>query len=442
MTNQSSIGKNILLFTLLGLSASVYIILGYFTPRDEFSQLMLLFVCAFLLAGTLFTYFNDYYKLIAFVSILFRAALLFSVPSLTDDFYRFFWDGSLYSNGVNPYLHLPAEYMKEAVLAPNISSSLFEHLNSPNYFTIYPPLCQYMFWVACNLGNGISQSVLVMKAFVLLAEIGSILLMVKLLKLFKIRPQNLLIYALNPLVIIELSGNLHFEAVMIFFLLLAVYLFKSGKITLSATSLAMAVSVKLLPLIFLPLLIKRLKMPQMVLYAGVVGTLVVLLFFPFYDHSMATNLWSSILLYFQTFEFNASVYYLFRWIGRYITGYNNIAVIGPLLSVVTLSTVLYLSLRKNSDEGSRLLVTMLLAITVYFLLSTTVHPWYITTLVALGAFTKYQYASLWSFLVLLSYAAYAAKPFHENFYLLGLEYLFLAGFIAYERFGKLGRTEV
>ncbi|MBL4754212.1 MAG: mannosyltransferase, partial [Flavobacteriales bacterium] len=78
----------------------------------------------------------------------------------------------------------------------------------------------------------------------------------------------------------------------------------------------------------------------------------------------------------------------------------------------------------------------------YFLLSTTVHPWYITTLVALSAFTKYQYASLWSFLVLLSYAAYAAQPFQENFYLLGLEYLLLAGFIAYELWRKRDRTEV
>jgi len=187
---------------------------------------------------------------------------------------------------------------------------------------------------------------------------------------------------------------------------------------------------------FLPFLLRRLKFQQIVTYSVVIAIVLGMLFYPFISQPMLDNLWSSINLYFQTFEFNASIYYLVRSVGFYITGYNVIAIIGPALSGITLLVVLYLAMRKNAVKGGELFVSMLLAVTVYFLLSTTVHPWYITTLVALSVFTKYRYALLWSFLVLLSYASYESSAFSENFYLLWVEYLLVVGIILYELFRK------
>ncbi|MBL4578766.1 MAG: DUF2029 domain-containing protein [Flavobacteriales bacterium] len=428
--------KTVKLYVLLAVCAAIYIAMGYCVERTDFTWLISLLFSAFLVSGLLFRYFDDQYKLIAFVSILFRGSLLFSIPALSDDFYRFFWDGTLYANGLNPYLIHPGEYIRGEVLVEHITPSLFEKLNSPNYFTVYPPVCQYLFALASVIGRNISESVLVMKGFILLAEIGSIFLIIKLLRLFKMQQKNVLIYALNPLVIMELSGNLHFEAVMIFFFLLAVYFLKTRQIALSATTLSMAVAVKLLPLIFLPFLLRRLKFQQIITYSMVIAIVLGMLFYPFISQPMLDNLWSSINLYFQTFEFNASIYYLVRSVGFYITGYNVIAIIGPALSGITLLVVLYLAMRKNAVKGSELFVSMLLAVTVYFLLSTTVHPWYITTLVALSVFTKYRYALLWSFLVLLSYASYGSSGFSENFYLLWVEYLLVVGIILYELFRK------
>ena len=71
---------------------------------------------------------------------------------------------------------------------------------------------------------------------------------------------------------------------------------------------------------------------------------------------------------------------------------------------------------------------MLLVVTLYLLFSTTVHPWYITTLVVLGLFTKFKYPVVWSLMVVLSYYAYGQIDFSENFGLIALEYIVVIGF--------------
>ncbi len=64
--------------------------------------------------------------------------------------------------------------------------------------------------------------------------------------------RGVLLYALNPLVIVELVGNIHYEGLTICFLLAGLYFYKKQKDLPSATFLGLAAGVKLLPLIFLP----------------------------------------------------------------------------------------------------------------------------------------------------------------------------------------------
>lgn len=376
------------------------------------------------------------------VAVFFRLIFLFSTPVLSDDFFRFIWDGRLLVGGFNPYLYLPSEVVNTPIFSTaNLSTTLYEGLNSPHYFTVYPPLNQLLFGVAAwTGGNNVQLSVIVMRFIILMAEVGNCWLLSSPHNL-GLRPAakrkiNSLAYALNPLVIVELTGNLHFEAVTLFFVLLAIRWLnrpwpKDFYFTRSAVALGLGASVKLLPLIFLPLLVRRIGWQKGIIYCIVVGTVIIGLFLPFFSKSLVANVGTSLDLYFQKFEFNASVYYLLREVGYWITGYNLIQMLGPLLSLITLGTVSWLAFQKRS-----LVEKMLLSLTVYFFLATTVHPWYITTLVALGAITRRWYPVVWSLLLPLTYVAYASSPYQENLRVVGLEYILVFGVFTYEIFLK------
>src|SRR5690606_35260493 len=122
-------------------------------------------------------------------------------------------------------------------------------------------------------------------------------------------------------------GNLHMEALLIFFLLLFLYQLHYQRYLTSAVPFALAVGSKLLPLMFLPFVWRKLGFRRFAAFGFVLLVVLLLLFFPLLSLEVLRNIWQSIDLYFQRFEFNASVYYLLRWLGIQLTGYNQIAVI-------------------------------------------------------------------------------------------------------------------
>ena len=200
-------------------------------------------------------------------AVLFRFVLLLALPNLSDDFYRFIWDGRLLANGIHPFSELPDFYLSSGLSIPGIDQALYDQLNSQAYFTIYPPLAQFIFWISALASpQSILGSVVVIRIFVLAAEIGSLFLIKRLLIEFNLHPKKILVYALNPLVILELTGNLHFEAFVILFLLLSLYLLYKSKIISSGISFGLAVGAKLLPLIFLPLFLIRLGLKRSILF--------------------------------------------------------------------------------------------------------------------------------------------------------------------------------
>ena len=417
---------------LLG-SGAAYVGLAYATPRAAFGLLLALAGAA-LLAYALLLRTRLPLRWGLGAALAFRLLWLPAEPAFSDDVYRFHWDGLLVAHGVNPFRYRPDELIADgartAFPAPAVRAEvlpelqqLYRQLNSPHYYSVYPPVCQAVFGAAAGLFPHSARGfALALRLALLAAEAGSAWLLLALLPAWGLARERALRYLLHPLVIIELTGNLHFEALTIAFVLLALWLLLRQQWVRSAGALGLAVAAKLLPLLALPLLARHLGGRRFVAYGAVVLGLLLALFSPFLSAALFVNIGRSLNLYFRSFEFNASVYYLLRAVGYRLTTYNEIARIGPALGLGTALFGLALAARARQPRVARLPGALLLLLTVYYALATTVHPWYLTPLLALAPFTRFRYPLVWGGAVLLSYAAYRTPAYHENLWLVGLEY--------------------
>jgi hypothetical protein len=431
--NNASLQKPLVLYFLLLLSGIVYFWVGYQTARENFLQVILLFTFLFAVYFVIVKFFSIiYFKQLLIAGILFRIMLLFSLPNLSDDVYRFIWDGRLAANGINPFSHLPIEIMQMPPVT-GITKELFVQLNSPHYYTVYPPVLQSVFWLAAKLFPiNVFATIVFLKCLIFLVELITFFLILQLLKKLSLPRHLSLLYILNPLVITELTGNVHFEGVMIFFVLLTFLLLLKSNWQGSAIFLGLGVATKFIPVLFLPLIVNKLGWKKGFIYSLIAGITTLILFALILDIATIQHLLASVDLFIRRFEFNASVYYLVRWIGSLLTGYNIIALAGPVLYLLAIVIILLFSFRDKKISNQAFFVKALFIITTWFLFSTTVHPWYICLPVGLAVFTSYRYAIIWSLTATLSYAAYQFNPVHENLWLTGAGYIFMIGYAGWE----------
>ncbi|MDT0675437.1 glycosyltransferase 87 family protein [Autumnicola musiva] len=429
-------------------AAAFYYSFGYDLAREDFMKLISLYAGLFFISFKLVQLEKPNFWFLAGAAIFFRLLFLFALPNLSQDFYRFIWDGRLIVEGFNPFLHLPVEWAGEQ---PKIQgqAELIQEMGtlSAANFTNYPPLNQFFFTVAAFLsGKSISGAVVVMRVITIAADLGILYFGRKLLTALKLPEHRIFWYILNPFIIIEFTGNLHFEGVMLFFLIWSFYLLYRKKWIWAALLLGLSISVKLLPLILLPLFLKffrrnnrkeipslgNIDLPKLIAFYAIIISMVVLTFVPFFSEEILRNFFQSIGLWFGKFEFNASVFYIIRWIGFQFTGYNVIVYVGKILPLITLLILTALAFGKKRITFQSFLTTFLFGISAYFFLSTTVHPWYIATPLLLSVFTTYRYVILWSFMVILSYSAYSNPQFQENSWLIAAEYLSVIGVFIFE----------
>jgi alpha-1,6-mannosyltransferase len=431
-------------YLLLALSIVAYVALGYGIERVsakyfEQSYEFPLFLGLFGLLFGIYFYLvinktiNLNWQSILLWAFLLRFSLLFMMPNLSDDYYRFAWDGQLTTQGVNPFLDTPENLIAEGQF-DNMEhmTELYDGMNSPIFYSVYPPINQAMFAVAVLIGgDNIYAVILIMRLLILLAELGTVFFLLRLLQHFGKPDKLAMIYAFNPLVIMELTGNLHFEGVMLFFLVAALYYLAKERWHWSAVSIAIAIGVKLVPLMLLPLLIRRIGWAKSILYFCITGAVLALMFIPFLSTELVAHFGESIDLYFQYFEFNASIFYVIKEIHLATVGWDPIRFMGPILSGFVLLIILLFAFR-HKHNWDQLWRKMLLALLVYYSLAIIVHPWYISTLVLVGALTQFRFAMVWSALALLSYAAYLTDAYYENLYIVMVEYVIVFAVFFYE----------
>ena len=107
--------KSIVAIILSLLFAALIYFIGYETPRDNFIQFIFLFLASFALFYGLWLNKQEWnFKTFLILAIVVRLILLFAAPELSNDFYRFIWDGELITRGVNPYAHVPNDLISQA----------------------------------------------------------------------------------------------------------------------------------------------------------------------------------------------------------------------------------------------------------------------------------------------------------------------------------------
>jgi hypothetical protein len=68
---------------------------------------------------------------------------------------------------------------------------------------------------------------------------------------------------------------------------------------------------------------------------------------------------------------------------------------------------------------------MVYVLTIYFLMTTTLHPWYLGTVLALSVISGHYYPIIWTYVVFLSYSHYANGGFSEKYIFIWIEYCLL-----------------
>ncbi len=425
--------KNKANFFLGLLSFICYGFLGYFVNRNEFITLLSTIALLFICYVYFIKYKNSNVNNLFHLGLFFRLILLGTTPFLSQDFYRFIWDGRLILKGISPYEFTPIALIDSIKLIQG--RTLFNGMGSlsANHFSNYPPINQLLFATAGLFSShSIIGSIIIFRIQIIIADIGIYVIGKRILRQLSINENTIFFYFLNPLVLIELTGNLHFEGVMICFFLFGIYFLIKNKLLVSALFISLSIGTKLLPLLLLPILLHYLKCKKSIPFYALIVLLTIVMFLPFTSTHLINNYRSTISLWFTSFEFNASIYYCIRAIGFYFYGYNIIATLGKITPIILLFFILYSTFFRKNNTPKALFVSFLLVLTVYFFQSTTVHPWYIINLVILTCFTKFKFPLVWSFTVFLSYFAYSNLLFKENMLLISIEYLLVFSILFYE----------
>lgn len=332
------------------------------------------------------------------IALLLRLMFLFSPAQLSDDIYRYLWDGANLLRGVNPYASAPA-----AMVPPPALREIHAQVNHPQYATIYPPTAQLLFAAGAAAGGVVG-----MKAVLVLADLVLCALLMVLLRRVALPAWLAILYAWNPLPVIEIAGSGHVDgaglALLAGSLCLALSGHKSGRPSFYSGALFGAAGmVKLYPLALFPALFLLIPPGRRLHFCtGFVGSLLVLAL-PFLPH--LANMLETLEAYARHWEFAGFAFTALRT----VTGSGTVARL--ILCGAFLSSVLAVTFRLAAtvgraeavSRGTRALSACYALAFAFLLCTPTLQPWYALFLVVFLPFAPGPAGLVLGWVVFLTY---------------------------------------
>jgi alpha-1,6-mannosyltransferase len=214
-------------------------------------------------------------------------------PGTDDDIHRYVWDGRMQRLGYNPYTLVPSD----PALA-TLHTSETRALNNPDLPSPYPPGAELFFRAVA----AIHESVFAFKVAFVLCDVAIVFVLLSVLRRSGQGEHWVLAYAWHPLLATEVAGSGHVDIVGALLLLVSFAALARRWRPLAALAFGLAVAVKFLPIVLLPLYWKRIRVRDAALAVASVG----LLYTPFLQHGRIPI--GSLGTYVRSFRFNDPVF--------------------------------------------------------------------------------------------------------------------------------------
>jgi alpha-1,6-mannosyltransferase len=227
------------------------------------------------------------------LAALWHLPFLLTPPGSDDDIHRYVWDGRVQRLGYNPYIVVPSD-----PALGGLHTLETRTLNNPDLPSPYPPGAELFFRAV----TAIHESIFALKVAFVVCDLAIVLVLLDILRSSQQGAHWVLAYAWNPLLATEVAGSGHIDIVGVLLLLVSVAALGRRWRAVAALAFGLAIAVKLLPIVLLPLYWRRVRLRDGALAAVVVG----LLYVPFFNHGRIPI--GSLGTYVQSFRFNDPVF--------------------------------------------------------------------------------------------------------------------------------------
>jgi alpha-1,6-mannosyltransferase len=334
------------------------------------------------------------------LAVLWQIPFLVMAPGSDDDIHRYLWDGRVQRLGYNPYVVVPNDPALAGLHRPETRT-----LNNPEVPSPYPAGAQLFFRGV----TAIHESIFAMKLAFVFCGLAIALLLLDILRSSGAGAHWVLAYAWNPLLATEVAGSGHIDIVGVLLLVVSVTALGRRWRTIAALAFGLAVAVKLLPIVLLPLYWKRVRVRDGALAAVVVG----ILYIPFFNHGRIPI--GSLGTFVQRFRFNDPVFATLE----HVVSPQLVVGVAVLVGILLAFWLRRKTLAWNSDAFAWPMAATLLCAPV-------VYPWYLLWLLPFVGSASTVPLIMWTVSIIPTYYVWhlrtIGRPWFVPWWIMLIEY--------------------